>query len=423
MRPVTDAPDDAPLEPFSARERRILGEAGIALYAGRLILDAQPPIDDATLAAVAERCAGPLPGPLVALWRTAFGGQLDYELRADLDGQDVPVSFTELFYPDSGDYHDLWGWIEHESGLAAEHQSDRSGRLVHLPIGGFEYLDRVYVRTAAGPAHGSVVCWRQGLPPGWELRAGDHAGRIADDLPSLFGHLALEQDPWEAEDDTGTQMREAIDELADSGDAYARAVAAKLRRLVQGTVLDWRGALEQGTLVASRRLRRLALDRAATGDDVALLARLVALGCDPAEEVRSGLTPIDVALPHRALAVVQWLLERRVPVASALQVGAHAVDLDLATTLLDRGAAVNACALTRALDNEDVEVVRLLSRAVRPDDELRGLGPRLRMLAAQAASAARRATAEPDGTTAERERHRSAVLAELADRFDPRLAS
>ncbi|WP_243420759.1 ankyrin repeat domain-containing protein [Micromonospora globispora] len=122
-------------------------------------------------------------------------------------------------------------------------------------------------------------------------------------------------------------MRDAIDDLADSGDPHARAAAAKLRQLVQATVLDWRRALDQGTLVTQRRLRRLALDQAAADDDVALLARLVALGCDPAEQIRSGLTAIDVALLHRASAVVRWLLERRVPVENSLQVGAHAVDL------------------------------------------------------------------------------------------------
>ncbi|HEX5598977.1 MAG TPA: hypothetical protein VFX61_23625 [Micromonosporaceae bacterium] len=310
---------DSLVEPLSGQERWILSEAGMALFAGRLVLDAQPPIDDATLAAVAERCAGPLPSLLVALWRTAFGGRLDYDLRADLDGQDVPVSFTELFYPDSGDYHDLWGWIEHERRIAEEHQPGWSGRLVHLPIGGFEYLDRVYVHTAAGPDHGAVVCWRQGLPPGWELTAGDRAGRLADDLRSLFRQLMLEQDPWEAQDATGAEMRDAIDDLADSRDSYAQTAAAKLRRLVRATVLDWRNALDRGTLVTQRRLRRLALERAAADDDVTLLARLVALGCDPAEEVRNGLTPIDVALLHRATAVVRWLLERRVPVENCLQ--------------------------------------------------------------------------------------------------------
>ncbi|SNT56511.1 hypothetical protein SAMN05443665_104542 [Actinomadura meyerae] len=410
--------DDALPEPLSDREHRVISEAGLALFAGRLILEAQPPIDDEVLGAVAEHCAGPLPEPLIALWRTAFGGRLDYDLRTELDGQDVPLSFAELFYPDSDGYHDLWGWIDHECELAEEHLPDWSGRLVHLPIGGFEYLERVYVDTAAGPDHGTVVCWRQGLPAGWELSTGDRTGRIADDLSALFSRLVLDQDPWEAEVDSGAEMRDAIDELEDSGDADARSAAAKVRRLVQATVLDWRGALEEGTLAGQRRLRRLAVERAAADDDVALLARLVAMGCDPAEEINSGLSPLEVALRHRAFEVTAWLLEQNVPVENSLRVGAHAVDVDLARTLLDRGAPVDASSLTQVLHNEDPEVVHLLSRAVRPDERLAQLGPRLRMLAVQAALAGDRLSAQSDTTAAEREQRRSSVLTELADRID-----
>lgn len=334
---------------LSSRERQIIGDAGLALYAGRLILEAQPPIDDATLAAVAERCTGPLPDQLVALWRTAFGGRLDYDLSADLGGQQVQLSFSELFYPDSDGYRDLWEWIEHEG----------DGRLDHLPIGGFEYLERMYVTTAAGPHHGAIVCWRQGLPPGWELDPADRQGWLAADLHALFEQLVLEEDPWESEGEAGGDIRDAVDELADT------AVAAKLRRLVRSTVLDWRGALDRRTIADERRLRRLALHRAATGDDVALLARLVEQGCDPAEEVRDGLTPVDVAAQHRALAAVRWLLARRVPVENTLRVGAHAVDLELAQLLLDRGASVDAHTVRRASDNEDAAVVALLERAAR----------------------------------------------------------
>ncbi|MFB4317746.1 ankyrin repeat domain-containing protein [Actinomadura sp. 21ATH] len=402
---MTVVPDGVPPDLFSAGELRLLGEAGIALFAGRLVLDAQPPIDDAALAAVAERCAGPLPEALVALWRITFGGRLDYDLRGDIGGQDVAVSFSELFHPGSDGYHDLWGWIDHECALAEEHRSGWSGRLAHLPIGGFEYLERVYVDTATGPDHGAVDCWRQGLPPGWELQTGDRVGRLADDLRALFGRLVLEHDPWTLEDDAveaGTDLRDAVDELAGRADPHARTAAEKLRRLVRATVLDWRGALEQGTLAKRRRLRRLALDRAAAADDVELLARLVELGCDPAEEVGNGMTPIDVALRGGATAAVRWLLDQGVPVENGLLAGAHAVDAGLARDLIDRGATVDACALSQALANQDVEVVRVLSRAVQPDDELARLVPRLRTLAVQAGQ-------DP---------HRSAVLTELADRFD-----
>ncbi|GAA3220709.1 hypothetical protein ACFO1B_17130 [Dactylosporangium siamense] len=406
---------------------RILAEAGIAVFEDRLVLRAQPPVTDEVLAAVASRCAGPLPGALVALWRTTFGGRLHYDLRADLGGHDVALSFAELFYPDSGAFDDLWGWIDHECALAAEHRPDWSGRLVHLPIGGFECYDRVYVRTAEGPDHGAVVAWQEGLPAGWELVDGDRAGPLARDLRALFGRLALERDPWEAGNTADAELRYAVDNLHDSGDPRVRETAEKLRRLVRSAVLDWRGALERGTLVGQRRLRRLALERAAVADDLALLERLVASGCDPAEEVGGGLTPVDVALRQRSSTVVRWLVDRGVPVGNSLRVGAHGVDADLARHLLDRGAAVDATALDRALDNDDIAVLQALAAAVpaeaaRSDDGLRRLGLRLRQLAAQAALAGRHCAARSDASGAAREQRRSEILKDLAGRFDPSAA-
>ena len=400
---MINAPDGVPSDLFSQEELATLREVGIALFAGRLLLNAQPPIDDEVLDAVAARCAGPLPEPLVALWRTAFGGRLDYDLRAELDGQEVPISFTELFFPGSDDYRDLWGWIEHECTLAERHWPDWSGRLVHLPIGGFEYLDRVYVDTSVGPEHGAVVCWRQGLPEGWELRTGDRAGRLADDLRALFGQLVLENDPWEPPDDAadaGLAIRDAVDGLADDTNPHARTAAEKLRRLVQATVLDWRGALDRGTLPSEPRLRRLALTRAAEGDDVELLTRLVELGCDPSEKVDNGLAPIDVALHQGAVRAARWLLDQGVPVENTLLLRADVVDADLARALLDRGAHVHAGTLWRALDNEDVGVLRLVLRAFPSDDTLARLAPKLRMHAARAG----------------RDEHRAAILKEVADR-------
>ncbi|GIE33920.1 hypothetical protein Ait01nite_069650 [Actinoplanes italicus] len=370
------------------KDRWIAGEAGIAVFADRLILDARPPIDDVTLEAVAARCAGPLPEALIALWRTTFGGRIDYQL----DGQ---VSFTELFFPGSDGYNDLWGWIEHETG---------SGTVRFLPFGGFEYLDRLYVDTADGPGHGGVVYWQQGLPPGWELSEGDRADAMAADVRELFGQLALEDDPWESGDaDAGAEMRDAVDELAER----EPRVAGKLRELVRATVLDWRSALTAGTIADRPRLRRLALDRAAAAGDRDLLERLATAGCDLAEPVRGGLTPIDIALVNRRLDAAVRLLERRVPVTNTLRTGAHAVTADLARTLLARGALVTADAVGGAIDNEDPEVLRLLADRLPSSAEMRAHVPRLRMLAAQAAHAADRSG---DG----RMRDRATVLRELA---------
>jgi hypothetical protein len=52
---------DPSLAPLSDREKAAAAAAGIAVFADRLILEAQPPVEDAVLAGVAEHCAGPLP--------------------------------------------------------------------------------------------------------------------------------------------------------------------------------------------------------------------------------------------------------------------------------------------------------------------------------------------------------------------------
>ena len=227
---------------------------------------------------------------------------------------------------------------------------------------------------------------------------------MATDVRELFGQLALEDDPWESGDaDAGAEMRDAVDELAER----EPRVAGKLRELVRATVLDWRSALAAGTIADRPRLRRLALDRAAAAGDRDLLERLAAAGCDLAEPVRGGLTPIDIALVNRRLDAAARLLERRVPVTNTLRTGAHAVTADLARTLLARGALVTADAVGGAIDNEDPEVLRLLAERLPSSAEMRAHVPRLRMLAAQAAHAADRSG---DG----RMRDRATVLRELA---------
>ncbi|WP_433043844.1 ankyrin repeat domain-containing protein [Dactylosporangium sp. CS-033363] len=326
---------------------RIARDAGIAVYAGRLILDARTPITDAVLAQVQAKTAHPVPHELVSLWRTSFGGRLDYDLRADLGGVDVPLSCTELFHPDSDGYRDLWGWIDHEREIGDVE------RLEWLPFAGFEYLDRVYA------GRDGIVAWQQGLPPAWEIRPGDRAGRIADSVDDLFAQLALERDPWSDEDpDTGESLRDAVDDLDANGHPD---LAHKLRTLVRSAVLDWRAAVESGAVRTDRRLRRLALHNAAAHDDVRLLDRLAALGVDPAEEVGSSLTPIDVAVQRGGARAAQWLLARGVPVTNALRVGAHAVTLELARELLARGARPSLEAAAGAVRNPDLAVLELLA--------------------------------------------------------------
>jgi hypothetical protein len=211
-----------------------LGEHGIALFEGRFVFEAQPPISEAALARVATRVAGPLPDELVALWRTCFGGRLLYDLNARFEGASEPValSFTELYYPGSPHYHTLDGWMDHELDLA-RHAAARRGepppdRLAWLPFGGFEYLERLYVRVG-GEDHGAVYAWRQALPPSWPDPVGrDGVARLAPGVRALF--RALFVDPARVADDLGSAnefLESVVDPLRDdAGDALADRVRA-----------------------------------------------------------------------------------------------------------------------------------------------------------------------------------------------------
>ena len=214
---------------------------GLAVFEDRIIYDAQPPVTADVLAAIAARCRGPIPQGLLDLWSVTFGGSLDYELFAPLGEDWTWLSFAELFYPDSGRYHDLWGWIEHDADLATEAADERGeafdGLLDYLPFGGFEYLERLYVRTTPGPDHGKVIAWIQGLPPAWggKLGGDDVAIPVADSVPELFRALGLAVDPFgadAADADNGPEMAEAIDEAL-SGDPQTHAT---LRALIAASI-------------------------------------------------------------------------------------------------------------------------------------------------------------------------------------------
>ncbi len=170
--------------------------------------------------------AGPIPEDLLRLWRTCFGGRLGYDLEVDYDGHRHPFSFSELFYPDSDGYHDLWGWIEHERELAAEAAAeegrDWNGKLAYLPFGGFEYPERLYVCVEPGPEHGAVIarataCRR----PGPDACTEDSVTRLADDVGGLFRLLSFEQDPFDAENACGVadELLEALDAPEAAGGA------------------------------------------------------------------------------------------------------------------------------------------------------------------------------------------------------------
>lgn len=349
---------------LSKAELGCLRKHELALFENRIIFDAQPPIDDDTLRKIQERCTGPIPEQLVALWKVSFGGTLDYDLRVSFADHEARASFSELFYPDSDGYHDLWGWIDHELELGEREKLD------HLPVGGFEYLVRFYVQVKPGPEHGAVSVWMRGLPPAWRLRLhADSVARVADDVRSLFRELCLEADPTLAGAHyvTGWDLCERVQELAKSG-ATGRTVADKLNQIIAETVLDFRTALEDGSIATQSRLRRMALEEAAAKDDVALLSRLAELGCDLGETLTGGGTTVDHALARGSLDVAKELLARGVPVPNGIKNGAPFASLELVRELLARGAEPDFQAVLTATDSNHLDGAREIASVLVLDD-------------------------------------------------------
>ena len=284
---MNQAPTTTP-HGFSEANLHTLRDHGIALFAGRVIFAAQPPMAEDAIAAVQAHCAGPLPPALLALWRQTAGGRLDYNLSLEVATREGPrieaVSWCELFYNGSRFYRDLQGWIENEEEQAQESAEDAgeawSGKLAYLPIGGFEYCDRIYAVTSPGaPDDGGVLAWKMGLPPAWApALTEDAVATFAPSLPAAFACLALHDDPLALGGDYGhgSELLAYLDTCRANGPPAPLADA--LLAFYLRARIDWRGLLQAGTLAAHPCALRVALRHAVEQDDAALLRHIHASG-------------------------------------------------------------------------------------------------------------------------------------------------
>lgn len=352
---------------FTAGEVQALREHGIALFADRVLIDVQPPLSDARIAEIEAACEGPLPPALRDLWRLTAGGELAYDLRAQMDGNEEALSWSELFYDGSDQYRDLQGWIEHEQECAQEAAAEDggvwNGKLRYLPIGGFEYCDRIYVAVEPGPRAGSVVAWKQGLPGWTHTLQQDGVATIAPDLHSAFAALCLESDPDEDEDSTGLRVLEYLDErVSDHG--MPQALADRLTAFYRQALVDWRGPLEAGTLLDSPGLAGLALQHAIAHDDAALVGQLAAQGMTFDAPLRGSAQAVDVALMQHAYAAAGALLEAGAPVSPT---AIHRIDrepaAELVARLLAHGAVADALGVARCVACGAPEAARLVAQA------------------------------------------------------------
>lgn len=217
---------------FTDEEVRLMRELNIAVFRGKLIFDAQPPITFAQLAEVEKQINGEVPPGLVALWRTSFGGQLDYDFELSLEERLIATSLCELFYPDSNHYRDLEGWIDHERYIvacAAERRGDPiPSRAEFLPFGGFEYVDRFYV-SLRETDYGSVHYYQDRLE-------GDIVAEAASSIADLFDRLGLNENPFDSESDDDSCGMELVKRILEVESEYPR-IAEKLTSVVRESIV------------------------------------------------------------------------------------------------------------------------------------------------------------------------------------------
>jgi hypothetical protein len=364
--------------PFNENEIAELRSHGIAFHANRVIFNAQPPIDLETLTDIAGKCEGPLPQDLVDLWSFSAGGNLDYDLTLTMDGQNESVAWTELFYRGATTYHDLDGWIESELELIEE-MCDENGTVFRaktsfLPIGGFEYLDRIYVCVSSeGSPHansyGEVSAWKRGLPPAWKHRLhNDSVAVVGPNVLSALSSLYLTCDPRHPTEPyaAGTSLMEYLDERKTQG--LSDELVTRVLDYFVLALRDWRPSFADGSIVGDQQLCNMAIEHALHTDDAALINSLHALGETFDRPLRGSARPVSVALNSGAFSALRAML-RFVDVVDpySLIEGGGALPEDVVTLLLQRGALAQAEAVIHVAASGSVESARLISTAMRID--------------------------------------------------------
>ena len=339
---------------FTPDELTTLREHGIVLFADRVIFEAQPPMPQEQIDAVQALCSGPLPEALVALWRETAGGRLDYDLSLEMNGNLEGISWSELFWNGSDGYNDLQGWIDHEQELAQEAAEESgtpwSGKLTHLPFGGFEYTDRIYAVVEPGAAHGQIVAWKKGLPPAWtHALHEDSVNTIAPDLRGAFAALRLDEDPLAPTSDyfSGQTLLAYLDDRHEEH-GLDFDLMDKLVTFYCRAVVDWRTPLAEGTLRHKPQLARVALRHAIGTDDARLVAELAAAGVAFDGPQQGSALATDVAVGQGAFAAASALVRAGAPVAAdALRNIDGQISPELTSALLDNGAEPNVAAIVK----------------------------------------------------------------------------
>lgn len=354
------------------RVMSLLADHDLVCFEDRVIRAPCPPITRTQIEEIAAHCPQGIPKGLLELWRTAFGGALDYSLRVDFAGHVDYVDISELFHPDSDGYHDIWGWIDdtkmHRPGELSAANVDFDAPLTYLPIAGRDWQSRIFVDVSGGPKHGHVFAYREGTPPAGGLRLAETAfAEVAPDVRGLFQRMRFESDPLlssHERPDFGGELRDSVDRLAIGGldeQIAAEFVASLIRR----AHLDWRAALDANSIAGQTELEVLALESVAHDDDLELLERVIRAGVTWTRRLRANATLLDHALFHSSWKVVEYCLAGQ-EFALEASISHAAADLpwEIADHLLARGARADGWAAYQAAAAGNTETARTIAIAL-----------------------------------------------------------
>ncbi len=394
----------------STEEEALLVELGIAIYRGKFILDAQPPVTPAEVALVERVFGASVPATLLELWNVAFGGRLDYDLTVQLGDHAYAASFTELFYPESDGYRSLLGWIEAEA--EAVYDSLESGEEMppprYLPFGGFEYLERMYV-DAHPESLGTVVIWAQGLPPAWKGRLNTNTGAtVCADVPTLFDLLKLNSDPRIAGPDdyvSGLDTLEAIDEVR----SRSASLADRLEEILASTVFDGRGIASANHFDGSPHLAeagRVAWFTAVDADDVELVDSLLENGYLSDHVIHQQFTALTLALARGASGVANRLVESGRPIGDGVVIFLKNADVSLVDKLVTANVGFDIESVVSSAKAGDVEVALAVATSARRMGDWGNVEEVLLARASQERDTADRIEARTMGSYATPEQHR-----------------
>lgn len=358
---------------FTSEELEELKRHKIVIFADRVIFNARPPMTQSEMRAISAQCLSEIPEPLIELWSLTAGGEVNYDLTCTMDGYEEGISFTELFFNGSNSYRDLQGWIDYEKEMLYEDECSEDSELKFedlkldlLPIGGYDYSNRIYVDLRPGEKYGRIGVMKLRYPPGCDdLMTEDGSCFIGKDLYEAFGQLYLRDDPFNPAEEYsgGHEFFAYIDSKIEEG--LNRELADKIKLFFAEAKPNWKSALENGTIADNAFLARVATYYAIQSEDSNLLIQLRKAGVTFDKPLSSKRMPVEVALAAQKLESVKTLLENDAIFSDRVFYSySYPIPTSLMKLIIEKGAKLSIDTILSFVESAEFDNAKLVVDAI-----------------------------------------------------------